>query len=296
MGDNAANTGVIEMREMPTERQKSRRPTRDTVAFYILLIIAISIALIAILAPWIAPYDPTEQNIKERLASPSVAHPLGTDQFGRDILSRIIWGAKTTLIISVSTTLVAGGLGGFMGMFAGYKGGILDAGVKPLVDLLMAFPSLLLGLMVLAVMGPGTYNLIVAASLSLLPGFIRITRNLTLSIREREFIISARAVGGSDLRIVVFHILPNLRDDIMTVAIVWMAQVIRMESALSFIGIGVSPPTPSWGLMIREGFNFLYASPWLAVFPGMSIVFCIFVLSLLSDQVQERYIRTSRHG
>jgi len=296
MGDNVANTGAIERRMMPTEKQKFRGPTRDTVAFYALLITVTSIAFIAILAPWIAPYDPTEQNIKERLASPSGAHPFGTDQFGRDILSRIIWGAKTTLIISVSTTFIAGGLGGFMGMFAGYKGGILDAGVKPLVDLLMAFPSLLLGLMVLAVMGPGTYNLIVAASLALLPGFIRITHNLTLSIKEREFIISARAVGGSDFRIVVFHILPNLRDDIMTVAIVWMAQVIRMESALSFLGIGVSPPTPSWGLMIREGFNFLYASPWLAVFPGMSIVFCIFVLSLLSDQIQERYVKTGRRS
>ncbi|MCZ7568381.1 MAG: ABC transporter permease [Ardenticatenaceae bacterium] len=282
-------SGVVVKRQITaTGKKKSRGLATDAVILYALLIIVICIPLMAILAPWVTPYDPAKQNLKERLVSPSLAHPFGTDQFGRDTFSRVLWGARTTLTISTLSILIAGSLGGLVGMLAGYKGGFLDDGVKSAVDVLMAFPTLLLGLMVLATLGPGTYNLIIAASLAFLPRFIRITRNITLSIRENEFILGAKVIGARDLRIVVLHVLPNLRDELTMVSVLWLAQAITMEAGLSFLGVGVQPPTASWGLMIREGYNFLYATPWAAFFPGMSITFYILLLSLLSDRIQAR--------
>lgn len=282
-------SSVIDLQEAAYVRRKSRGPSRRAVVMVILIALVLCLPVAAILAPWVSPFDPAAQNISIRLAPPSALHPFGTDQFGRDTLSRVLSGARTTLFISVVTTLLAGSAGVFLGMAAGYKGGRLDDAAKLGVDVLMAFPSLLLGLMVLAVVGPGTNNLIIAASLALLPKFVRLTRNVTLSIKAQEYITSARATGARDLRIIMSHVFPNLRDNIITFGIVWIAEVVRMEAGLSFLGIGIQPPTASWGLMMREGFNYLSNGPWLAIFPGMCVVIFLLLLSLLSNQLQERF-------
>ncbi|HTZ37950.1 MAG TPA: ABC transporter permease, partial [Stellaceae bacterium] len=223
--------------------------------------LVILVALSAILAPVLSPHDPLAQDVLLRLAPPSSAFPLGNDDFGRDILSRILWGGRVSLYVSTSAVLIAVVLGGALGIVAGYVGGVFDRLAMAAMDVLLSFPALVMGLLVMAMLGPTTGNLILAISLTAIAPFARIARAPTLAVKERDFVEAGRALGFSNLRIMLVHILPNMVDEVLVMASLWLATAIRTEASLSFIGLGVRPPTPTWGGMIREGFDNILDAP-----------------------------------
>ena len=251
-----------------------------------LAIFLIVIAL-AILAPALAPFDPTDQNILEKLRPPSAEHWLGTDSFGRDTLSRVLYGARISLVIGIVSTLAAMLVGSAIGMLAGWHGGRVDTVTMQAMDVLLAFPSLILGLILVAMLGPSMLNIIIAIALTSIPPFARIARAPTIAIKEREFVLAGRALGYSDVRIVAGHILPNILPEILVMGSLWLANAIRTEASLAFVGLGVKPPTATWGGMIREGFENILDSHTLALVPSISILIVIFALNLLGDGLRD---------
>ncbi|WP_159585733.1 ABC transporter permease [Chelativorans xinjiangense] len=245
------------------------------------------VVLLAVLAPAIAPYDPLDQNILYRLKPPSAEHWLGTDFYGRDTLSRILWGARISLAIGLIAIGSAMVIGTLIGMVAGYYGGRTDIIVMQVMDVLLAFPSLILGLIVVAMLGPSIANLVIAIALTAVPPFARIARAPTIAVKNREFIEAGRALGYSDLRLMFGHILPNIAPEILVMGSLWLATAIRVEASLAFIGLGVSPPTATWGGMIREGFENILDSFWLALFPSLAILVVVFALNLLGDGLRD---------
>jgi peptide/nickel transport system permease protein len=257
--------------------------------------IVVLMAASAILAPWLSPHDPLEQNVLLRLAAPSAEFPLGNDSFGRDILSRILWGGRVSLYVSTSSVLIAIVVGGALGILSGYVGGVFDRLVMAAMDVLLSFPTLVMGLLVVAMLGPTVGNLILAITLTAVAPFARIARAPTLTVKERDFVEAGRALGFSNLRIMVVHILPNVLDDILVMAALWLATAIRTEASLSFIGLGVRPPTATWGGMIREGFENILDAPWLAIFPSVAILFVMFGLNMLGDGLRDTSDPKLRH-
>ncbi|ORE96196.1 TM component of ABC transporter of mannopinic acid [Stappia sp. 22II-S9-Z10] len=249
--------------------------------------IFLTVCLLAILAPWIAPYDPIDQSILFRLKPPSEAHWFGTDYYGRDTLSRILYGAQISLTIGLLAIGLALVVGTTIGMIAGYYGGALDVILMQIMDVLLAFPSLILGLFIVAMLGPSIENLIVAISVTAIPQFARIARAPTIAVKEREFVEAGRALGFSNRRLLAGHILPNILPEVMVMGSLYLATAIRVEASLAFIGLGVSPPTPTWGGMIREGFENILDSFWLAVFPSIAILIVVFSLNLLGDGLRD---------
>jgi peptide/nickel transport system permease protein len=248
----------------------------------IALIIAAALA-----APILSPADPTEQDILRKLEPPGAAAWLGTDSFGRDILSRILHGARISLAVGFASIMIAGLIGGVLGILAGYVGGRTDRIIMGVMDVLLAFPTLLLGLMIVAMLGPSLKNLIIAIALTEIAPFARIARAPTLLLREREFIEAGRALGFSNTRLMAVHVLPNVISDLIVMGTLWMAAAIRTEASLSFIGLGVPPPTATWGGMVREGFEHLLDGPWLAVLPSIAILLTVVALNLLGDGMRD---------
>jgi peptide/nickel transport system permease protein len=251
------------------------------------LAVFLVVIALAILAPVIAPFDPTEQNILEKLRPPSLEHWLGTDSFGRDTLSRVLYGARISLIIGIVSTFAAMVIGTAIGLLAGWHGGRLDTVTMQAMDVLLAFPSLILGLILVAMLGPSMTNIIIAIALTSIPPFARIARAPTIAVKEREFIDAGRALGYSDTRIVTVHILPNILPEILVMGSLWLANAIRTEASLAFVGLGVKPPIATWGGMIREGFENILDSYWLALVPGVAILIVIFALNLLGDGLRD---------
>jgi peptide/nickel transport system permease protein len=251
------------------------------------LSIVVLLALAAAFAPLIAPHDPLEQNILNRLKPPSAEHLLGTDYFGRDTLSRLLYGARVSLVIGVSATLVAMVVGSTIGMLAGWRGGGFDAVAMQAMDMLLAFPSLILGLIIVAMLGPSMANIIAAIALTSIPTFARIARAPTIVMKARNFIEAGRSLGFSDTRILGRHILPNIFPEILVMGTLWLANAIRTEASLAFIGLGLKPPTPTWGGMIREGFDNILDSAWLAMAPSVAILIAVFALNLLGDGLRD---------
>lgn len=245
------------------------------------------IALLALLAPWIAPHDPIEQDILSKLQGPSGTYWFGTDYFGRDILSRILHGAQYSLFIGLTATIFAMVVGSTIGILAGYFGGRFDLLVMQTMDILLAFPSLILGLVIVAMLGPSLGNIIIAIALTTIPSFARIARAPTISVKEREFVEAGRALGYSDARLMFGHILPNILPEILVMFSLWTASAIRIEASLAFIGLGLKPPTPTWGGMIREGFENILDSYWLVLMPGLAILIVVFALNLLGDGLRD---------
>ncbi|WP_410050628.1 ABC transporter permease [Bosea sp. BH3] len=246
-----------------------------------------AIVLMAVFAPLIAPYDPLTQDIVNRLMPPSSEFWLGTDSYGRDVLSRIIYGARISLFVGLVSILIAMTLGTALGVISGYIGGRFDAFVMALVDLMLSFPSLLLGMLVAAVLGASLENLIIAIAITEIAPFVRLARAPTLVLKEQEFVQAARSMGCTHQRIMRVHILPNLIADILVMGSLWMATAIRTEASLSFIGLGVKPPTATWGGMIREGFENILEAWWLAVFPSVFVFLTVLALNLLGDGLRD---------
>ena len=247
----------------------------------------LAVALAAALAPLIAPYDPLEQDVFDKLRSPTLQHLLGTDSFGRDILSRLLYGARISLLIGFISTLLAMAAGSAIGMLAGWYGGRFDGLIVQLIDVLLAFPSLILGLIIVAMLGPSLTNIIAAIALTSLPAFARIARAPTIAVKQRDFVEACRAFGYSDARILGRHILPNIFPEILVMASLWLANAIRTEASLAFIGLGIKLPAATWGGMIREGFENILDSAWLALAPGFAILIVVFALNLLGDGLRD---------
>jgi peptide/nickel transport system permease protein len=251
-----------------------------------LAICALFIA-VALFAPLILPQDPLAQSFLARLKPPSVAHWFGTDRYGRDVFARVLLGTRWSLLLGLAAPLIAGTLGTAIGAAAGFYGGWFDRVAGRLADLLMAFPSLLLGILLAAALGPGFGNLIAAVAFAFLPRFIRVARAATLTVRGQLYVEAAFASGQRPLRVVIRHVLPNIAGPMVVVGTLWIATAIRIEATLSFIGLGVQPPQPSWGNIIRDGLTNILGSPWPVVTTGLTLTLCVLAFNIVGDALRD---------
>lgn len=246
------------------------------------------LVLSALFAPLIAPHHPLQQNLSEDLIAHSADHPLGTDKLGRDILSRILHGGRISLLVGVATVSLSLTIGLLVGSLSGFFGGWIDQLLMRLVDILVAFPGILLAIAFTAVLGPGLEHVVIALCLIGWTSYARLVRGEILALRERDFIQAARALGGHPNRIIWRHLLPNLLPPLVIQATVGLAAAIVAEGSLSFLGLGVTPPTPSWGSMLNDGRQFLLVAPHLTTYPGIAIMLTVLALNLVGDALQER--------
>ena len=256
--------------------------------FYAGLVILALLIASAVTAPFLAPHDPARQNLDQDLLTSVQDHPLGTDKLGRDVLSRTLYGGRVSLLVGVTTVAISLSLGLAIGSLSGYMGGWTDQLLMRLVDILLAFPGILLAIAFTAVLGPGLDHVILALCLIGWTGYARLVRGEILSLKEKEFVQAARALGGSPARIVRFHLLPNLLPPLLIQATFGMATAIIAEGSLSFLGLGVEPPTASWGAMLNDGRQFLLVAPHLTTYPGLAIAITVFGLNLVGDALQDR--------
>jgi peptide/nickel transport system permease protein len=241
----------------------------------------------ALFAPFIAPYDPAEQDVDHNLEGPSWAHPLGTDLFGRDTLSRLIFGTRVSLQVGIAAMGFAVVFGVPLGLMAGYRGGLTDDIIMRLMDALYAFPPLILALAIVALLGPGAVQVTSAIGVVYVPLFARLIRASVLSIREMDYVVAARALGANGPRIAFRHILPNGTAPLIVQGTLGLGWAILVEASLSFLGVGVPPPTPTWGLMLNEGFQFIETVPWLSIFPGVAIFVLVLSFNLVGDALRD---------
>jgi len=251
------------------------------------------IGLMALFAPVLAPQDPLQQDLAQRTGPPTISlfglgpHPLGNDQLGRDILSRLIYGSQVSLLVGATVVLLGGSTGVTLGILAGILGGWPERIIMRLVDIQLAFPLILLAISIVAVLGPSLPNLIGALALTGWVSYARIVRAETLALREREFVTAARSLGAGQWRIASRHILSNIVAPAIVVATLELARVIILEASLSFLGLGIQPPTPSWGRMLADGRDFVATAWWLATFPGLAIMLLVLSVNLVGDWLRE---------
>jgi peptide/nickel transport system permease protein len=255
--------------------------------FYLGALILALLVASALLAPLIAPHNPTAQNLDQDLIGYSRDHPLGTDKLGRDVLSRTLYGGRVSLLVGITTVAVSLFLGLAIGSLSGYLGGWVDQSLMRLVDVLLAFPGILLAIAFTAVLGPGLHHVILALCLIGWTGYARLVRGEILALREREFVRAAEALGGSPWRVIGLHLLPNLLPPLLIQATFGLAAAIIAEGSLSFLGLGVEPPTASWGSMLNEGRQFLLVAPHLTTYPGLTLMITVLGLNLVGDALQD---------
>ncbi len=279
--ENTTATEGISIRQRRWDAIRSNRTT------LVGLFLTIAVIVVTVLAPVVAPYDPDEQFLDQTLEKPGKNFLLGTDQFGRDLLSRILFGSRTSVTVGITSILLAAIIGVPVGIFAGYRGRWMDQLISRIVDTIMSFPTLLIGILVVAALGPGLYKVAVAIGVAFIPRFIRLARGSTLAIKEKGYVLSAKSIGAGDARIIFVHCLPNILGDITVMATLWVAVAIRVEASLSFLGIGVQPPMASWGAMVGTGVDNLFTAPWISLFPGLAILLAIFSFNLLGDGIRD---------
>jgi peptide/nickel transport system permease protein len=252
-----------------------------------------SLFVMAAAAPWLAPHDPVRQSLRVRLKPPTLegadgrAHPLGTDHLGRDVLSRVIYGSRVSLLIGFAAVGVGSLVGASLGIVAGYRRGWFDTVVMTVADAQLAFPFILLAIGIIAVLGPSFPTLVVVVGLSGWMTYARVLRAQVLVLRSREFVDAIHGLGGSTLRIIVRHILPNVLSSLVVIATLELARAIVLEATLSFLGLGIQPPTPSWGGMIHEGREYLDSAWWISTFPGLTLMLSSLVVSRLGDWLRD---------
>ena len=252
------------------------------------LVVVVAIIAVAVLAPWVAPRDPLQQRLLQRLKPPgTTGHPLGTDNFGRDLFSRLVYGSRISILVGVVSVAIAAGLGSVMGLLGGYFGGLLDQVLMRVVDILMAFPLILLAIAIVAFLGGGLFNLMLAVGISSVPPFARVVRGEVLVQRGRDYVEAARALGAGQGRVMRRHILPNSLGPIVVLSTLRISTAILTESSLSFLGMGVAPPTPTWGNMAAEGTKFLQTAPWISIVPGAAIMLMVLAFNLFGDGLRD---------
>ena len=251
------------------------------------LVLVVALTVTAVFAPVIAPHDPATQHLLDKRARPFGKYILGADQFGRDILTRLIYGARVSLVVAFFSVLIALAGGVIIGTLCGYVGGLVDTVLMRFMDLLLSFPYLLLAIALISALGSGTLNTTLAIGIWALPTFARVARAAVLGIKKHEYITAAQAIGAPAHQIIVSHILPNFFSLVVVYATLFMANAMMMEAALSFLGLGVQPPTPSWGEMISSGRNFLMVAPHMATIPGFAIMTAVLGFNLLGDGLRD---------
>jgi len=248
----------------------------------------VGMIILAIIGPWITPDDPLSVNLSLRLAPPSLAHLFGNDEYGRDILSRVIAGTRIAMVVSVTATFFGCTIGTVIGIISGYAGGKTDMAIQRVMDMIMAFPTLVLALTIMAVLGSSIQNVIIAISIPKVPRSNRVVRSIAMSLKEFSFIEAARAVGARPARIVFRHVLPNCIAAYLIVTSTSIGIAILTEASLSFLGLGIPPPHPSWGRDLNTAMDFLFFYPWLAIFPGIAISLAVFGANLLGDALRDK--------
>lgn len=251
------------------------------------LIIVGSLVAMAILAPLISPYDPNYTDVYNRLSPPSTKHILGTDHLGRDILSRIIWGSRISLFIAAVTVFMTSSIGLLVGLISGYRGGRVDLILMRVTDIFMSFPSLILALAISSMLGPGLFKIIIAISVVYWSHYARLVRGVVLQIREELYIYAAKAIGASDIRVMFRHILPMVLAPLIVRITLDMGGVILLAAGLGFLGVGVQPPTPEWGVMISEGRRFITREWWVSTFPGFFVMLATLGFNLIGDALRD---------
>ena len=249
--------------------------------------VLILISLSALFAAQISPYDPNEVDILNQLQGPSAEHLLGTDLYGRDILSRIFWGGRVTLVVGLMSVGIAATFGILLGLISGFYGGVVDSVIMRFVDILLAFPRILLALTIVGMLGTGLFNVMLAVGIASITGYARLVRGTVLSAKEETYVEAARVIGCPDRRILGKHLLPNVIGPVIVLATLDVAAAILAASSLSFLGLGVQPPTAEWGYMLNEGRNYLRTAPWITFFPGMAIAVSVLCINMLGDGLRD---------
>lgn len=278
---------------LPSEDEWRRRLRTRRLRKYIPIAIGIFMVVllltIAIAAPLLSPFDPSAQFSDFVLKGPGAGgkHFLGTDEFGRDLLSRVIWGARVSLQVGLGAVVVGFLVGVPLGIAAGFLGGKTEAIVLRFTDMLLAFPTLLLALIIVTALGGSLLNEIIAIGVALTPNFVRLARSLALTIKENDYIMAARALGGSSVRVMARHVFPNAVSTLVVIATLYIANAIRTEAGLSFLGLGVPPPTPSWGNILSEGRQYIRCCPWLTTFSGLAIMLAVLAFNIVGDTLRD---------
>ncbi len=251
------------------------------------LVITSAFVMVAVAAPWLTPYHPLKNDLSSALLPPSPTHPLGTDQLGRDVLARVLYGSRISLTVGLVVQSISLTVGTALGLVAGFFGGRVDGVIVGLTNAMLAFPSLLFAIAIMSVLGPGLYNVFIALGVLAWPTVCRLVRGEILSLKQREFVEAARAVGAGTLRIMLRHLLPNCMGPVIVVGTLGVATAILSEASLSFLGLGAQPPTPSWGSMIGRGRDYIFSAPWMVVAPGAAICLTILGLNMLGDGLRD---------
>jgi peptide/nickel transport system permease protein len=256
-------------------------------AAMISLAVLFIIVVMAIGAPWLTAHDPNRPNLRARFTPPSVEHLFGTDHYGRDIFSRTVYGARVSLTVGVVAVSFGAVVGILLGLLSGYLGGLFDSLVMRLIDIMLAFPLLLLALTLIAVLGSNVFNVILATGISTIPQFARVVRGSVLTVREREYVQANRALGAGHLRTMLKHVLPNVTAPIIVMATLYTATVIILEANLGFLGFGVQPPEASWGSIVNDGRRYLQQAPWVSIFPSIAITVTVLALNIFGDGLRD---------
>ena len=252
------------------------------------MVLVLIFGLAGIFADWIAPYNPTANDFAAMTEAPSLAHWLGTDQLGRDLLSRILFGARTAFIVGLTSSIVGGSLGLVIGVGSAYFGGQIDLWLQRVIDIVMAFPAIIMALAIVSIFGTGVHNVILAITIPGIPRCARIVRSSALAIREVPYVDAARALGYGHTRIILHHMVPNVMGPFLVVITAFVGQAILAEAALSYLGLGVQEPVPAWGLMLQGGAEeYASTAPWIAVFPGLAIMLLVFGINLFGDALRD---------
>lgn len=283
----AEGPGAGEIPAQVSEWKRFRRVFLQRKLVLFGLVVLGIVVLAAIFAPLLAPHKPYQNNLAVTLQQPSWTYPLGTDAMGRDILSRLIYGARTALLVGLATVGISSIFGIILGLLAGYFGGLIDGIIMRCMDALMGFPLLLLALLLASVLGGGIQNVILALSIATIPGYTRLMRSMTLSVKENDYIMAQRALGAGSVRTMFRHILPNAIHPMIVLVTTMLGNVILAEAALSFLGIGIRPPGVAWGSMTADGYRYMETNPMLSIAPGFAIMMVVFAFNLVGDGLRD---------
>jgi peptide/nickel transport system permease protein len=280
-------TGVSEAPPRVSEWRRFQRVFFQRKLVLFGLVVLALLLITGIFAPFLAPYNPYTVNMAASLQPPSWTHFLGTDLLGHDVMSRLIYGARTALMVGFGSVFLAGVVGITLGLISGFFGGFTSMIIMRIMDALMGFPMILLALLVAAVIGPGVMNVIIALSIATLPGYARVMHGMTLSIRENDYVLAERALGANDARTMFSHILPNGMPSMIVLITLQLGALILAEAGLSFLGVGINPPTAAWGEMVADGQQYLLTEPWLSLVPGVAIMLVVFAFNLVGDGLRD---------
>lgn len=272
----------------PIPARRPRRPPLRGIGPWTGFVVVCLLLVVAIFAPWLSPHDPRTISLADELLPPGPAHPFGTAENGVDVLSHVIWGTRVSMVVGLLATLLSATVGTLLGAAAGYLGGMVEEAVMRVVDILLAFPGILLAIFIAAVLGPSLWNVILALCATGWTGYARLARAQVLGLRDRDFVHAARALGASDARIVVRHLLPNLLGPVVVQATFGIPGAVLAEASLSFLGLGVPPGTPSWGALVDQGTQYLMVAPHVALVPGAAIALTVLAFNLLGDGLRDR--------